>query len=452
MTDQSTTSVGNRSSLCLLGASLETSNRGVSALAAAGSKLMSQHFTPCDLTLLVSARRASERRTLLGEEGTITVKVVNYSRGPRNGLRNSAAFALLCALVLKFLPCGRIRQRIVSKVPLLCSLEKSVLVADLFAGDSLSDIYGLPRLFFSAMPRWCALLLGKPFVLLPQTYGPFKSRVAQRIAASLVDRAAMVFARTKDDSALRKLPLKRPLRVKYCPDVAFMLDADSSFSCMAHFDDDDCAAATTVTVGLNVSGLLYNGGYSGANMFELRLDYVRFVHELVAELLATSRVHVLLVPHTYSSARLNDVENDLGACLKVAAVFPAQQNRVRAISEELDQHQIKGVIGGCDFFVGSRLHSCIAALSQGIVTVGVGYSKKFVETFSTVGMEDLVIDGRIVGHAPAVERVLKLIEQRDRYQARLKAGVEQNQETIHRSFELIRQTMTPSSVASAGYR
>ena len=452
MANQLKNNINNRFNICLLGMSLETSNRGVSALAAAGSKLLAQFFSPCELTLLVPARAAAKSQNLLGEKGPLTVKVVHYSRGPSNGLRNSAIFALLVALVARSIPNGRFRQRIISTVPLLCSLERCAFVGDLFAGDSFSDIYGVSRLILSAVPRWCALLLAKPLVFLPQTYGPFKSRVAQLIATSLIDRAAMVFSRTKDDEALRNLSGKTSLRINYCPDVAFALDADSSLSYLASFENDDSVETIPITVGLNVSGLLYCGGYTRRNMFKLQLDYARFIHELVAELLATKTVRVLLIPHTYSVDALDQVENDLGAIQKVVADFPTQENRLRVVSEELDQYQIKGVIGNCDFFVGSRLHSCIAALSQGIVTVGVGYSKKFVETFSTVGMEDLVIDGRVVEQAQAVERVMELIEQKDKYQPRLKAGVEQNQKTIHRSFELIRQTMDPSNVASARYR
>ena len=39
-------------------------------------------------------------------------------------------------------------------------------------------------------------------------------------------------------------------------------------------------------------------------------------------------------------------------------------------------------------------HSCIAALSQGIPTVGLAYSKKFSGVFGSIGVDDLVIDLR----------------------------------------------------------
>ena len=64
------------------------------------------------------------------------------------------------------------------------------------------------------------------------------------------------------------------------------------------------------------------------------------------------------------------------------------------VDREYDQHEIKGVIGMCDFFVGSRMHACIGALSQGIPCVGVAYSMKFRGVFESVGVADWVVDSR----------------------------------------------------------
>ena len=74
---------------------------------------------------------------------------------------------------------------------------------------------------------------------------------------------------------------------------------------------------------------------------------------------------------------------------------------------------MKGVIGQCDFFIGSRMHACIAALSQGVPCVGVAYSMKFAGVFESVGAGGWVVDGREVGNDEAVARILELYGQRD---------------------------------------
>jgi colanic acid/amylovoran biosynthesis protein len=71
------------------------------------------------------------------------------------------------------------------------------------------------------------------------------------------------------------------------------------------------------------------------------------------------------------------------------------------------------VIGQCDFFVGARMHSCIAALSQGVPCVGVAYSMKFGGVFDSVGMLDWVVDGRVMDSDHAIKSILALYQSRD---------------------------------------
>jgi len=59
-------------------------------------------------------------------------------------------------------------------------------------GDSFSDIYGLRRFIYVALPQILVLLLGKPLVLLPQTYGPLKGRCSRMIARFIFRRAALI--------------------------------------------------------------------------------------------------------------------------------------------------------------------------------------------------------------------------------------------------------------------
>ena len=101
----------------------------------------------------------------------------------------------------------------------------------------------------------------------------------------------------------------------------------------------------------------------------------------------------------------------------------------------LDQHELKYVIGRTDFFIGSRLHACIAALSQGIPTIGIAYSQKFVDVFGSLGCSDFVIDGRCVTEEQAIDTIvhrLKIrVELHSRIQTRLRAAVNKIDTTFH---------------------
>jgi polysaccharide pyruvyl transferase WcaK-like protein len=70
------------------------------------------------------------------------------------------------------------------------------------------------------------------------------------------------------------------------------------------------------------------------------------------------------------------------------------------------------------------MHSCIAALSQGVPCVGVAYSMKFRGVFESVGMEDWVVDARELDADQAVARVMELYRTRDGIRDELAANAD----------------------------
>jgi polysaccharide pyruvyl transferase WcaK-like protein len=110
------------------------------------------------------------------------------------------------------------------------------------------------------------------------------------------------------------------------------------------------------------------------------------------------------------------------------------QQRVHVVTREYDQHEIKGVIGLCDFFIGSRMHACIAALSQDIPTAAVAYSRKFAGVFDTVGAGNWVIDGRSVDVSEAIGRIEQLLAQRHQNRRLLERPVGAAQAELARVF------------------
>ena len=437
--------------LVVLGASLETSNRGVSALCAATCSLLDEHCPVDEIVLLVAARDAPGTRRVLRKGGAIDVKVVCFSRGVGSGLGKSSVWALMCSLVIRLIPLRWIRTYVGRRLPIIASIDNALAVVDLFGGDSFSDIYGLRRFFFRAVPRWIALNLQIPYILLPQTYGPYKSQLARFIARSILGPAMMIFTRTRDDAALSSVRPMTMVQPRYCPDVAFSLIPSPAHALPSEYRREANARDRAAMIGINVNGLLYSGGYTRNNMFGMRLDYPRFLDLLLERLLADHTVKVRIVPHTYSTSNLSQVENDLGASLRAVRSWPSGDDRLTVLEQELDQHQLKAIIGGCDVFVGSRLHACIAALSQGVVTIGVGYSKKFVETFSTLGAADLVVDGRTFDTQQAVDRVMHLIQTRANYRDAIVTGAERNRQLLDETFASIARMLRPEGFLSPAH-
>lgn len=242
------------------------------------------------------------------------------------------------------------------------ALGRCDAVLDIGGGDSFTDIYGPKRFGYLWLSKLAARLKGKPLVFSPQTIGPFGKAWSRPLASFILNRADKVFARDpKSLAALGEL----------APQVPAALSADVAFALPYQKRDHGAGAH----VGVNVSGLLFNGGYSGANEFGMEIDYAAFTRKLVAALLQRPGVKVHLVPHVLSESLPQDDDYRVAEALK--AEFP----RVILAERFAGPVEAKSYIAGLEMLVGGRMHACIAAHSSGVAVVPVAYSRKFAGLF-----------------------------------------------------------------------
>lgn len=402
----------------ILGASLDTGNLGVSALLASTVKCIRANYPAASIWLLDGTREAREQVLRLTNGQTV--------RLPRIGVRCNKLLwrqchlvrLLLTSLLLRLIPGISWRRRAVLRNPFLAAIDSAECVADITGGDSFSDIYGLRRLLLGTARKLLILASGRDLVLLPQTYGPFRTRLGRMLARYIIQRSSAVYARDRASlEMLSDLVRGRRLRAipEFCPDLAFVLDAIRPSHILTL---PGPLPTKTVLVGFNVSGLLYNGGYTRNNMFGLNVDYRSMVLQLASALLARENAAVLFVPHVFRPP--GEVESDPEACrLVYESLQPSFPGRVFLLEGEYDQSEIKYVIGQCGFFLGSRMHACIAAASQGIATVPLAYSRKFRGVFEAIGAGNLVADLQS-GDAPdIIDHVLETFRHRGQIESEL---------------------------------
>lgn len=271
------------------------------------------------------------------------------------------------------------------------------LIIDLTGGDSFADIYGVRRLMVNLTDKQLALWSGRPLVIAPQTIGPFRSRLILPLVRHVLNRAALVFARDELSRDMAGSLTRREVVV--ATDVALALPYDRARHPLPE--------TTAVRVGVNISGLLWNGGYTKDNQFGLRSDYRRYCSELVGKLLADG-FDVHLIPHVIVRDGGLD-EDDVAACEQVladhggCALAPSFASPVDA----------KSYIANLDVMVGARMHATIAAFTSGVATIPVAYSRKFAGYYSNLGYTELV-DLTELDTATAVARTLELVGDRQR--------------------------------------
>ncbi|MEI7786452.1 MAG: polysaccharide pyruvyl transferase family protein [Betaproteobacteria bacterium] len=245
------------------------------------------------------------------------------------------------------------------------AIEACDVVLDIGEGDSFTDIYGFRRLMFLLATKWAVLRVGRPLVLSPQTIGPFHNALARVTSRAVMRRCARVFARDAQSRAvLRAMGLDAVSDETI--DVAFALPWQPPQARQP---------GGPVLIGLNVSGLLFSGGYSRNNQFGLALDYPELIRSLLRHWLAQAGVEVWLLPHVLASSL--PVDDDRVAIRALATEFPS----VKLAPEFKSPSEAKSFIAGMDFVTGARMHACIAALSAGVAT-GITFHPTDAASFS----------------------------------------------------------------------
>lgn len=407
----------------LLGASFETGNLGVSALAESSMKCIYHRWQNAEVVLLAAGRFKDRCIRRVGSTNRCFQKLpIRFCSNIF--LSNHFIVLTLYAVLLRVFRFERFRKYCCKRNSNVRQILALDLVADITGGDSFSDTYGMKRLVIGFLIKWLLLVFNKPLILLPQTYGPFRNALSKFMASYIFKKAKRIYSRDKEGVELARWILNSDpgKKVSLSHDVAFVLDAHkpqkNHVVWPEHIDTDG-----KIVVGVNVSGLLFNGGYTRTNMFDLKVDYRSFVFSLIERFMADERVVVFLVPHVFPPEDMR-VESDLDACLSVYNKLSEKyQGRIFTAKFAYNQNEIKYLIGKCSFFVGSRMHSCIAALSQCVPTVGLAYSRKFRGVFDSIGLAHCVADARDRDESGLLELIQNSFENRHEIKTHLTAKI-----------------------------
>ena len=414
----------------VLGASFDTGNLGVSALAWSSLKLIRTKWPMARITLVGGGRRPTVTKVRLnGQSEPFWTWPVRYS--PNILVRNHILGLLLLVALCRYFP--TLRQRLAPNESTLGVLLRGDLFCDITGGDSFSDIYGFSRFFRGFLLKRICQMTGKPFVLLPQTYGPFTLMPTKILARQVLKHAQSIFSRDREGLAVIQGLIGTSDNVRLCPDVAFIMEARRPESLVTDRIERLKEEGKRL-IGLNISGLLFNGGYTRKNMFGLACDYPTLIIDIITWFTRRPDQLVLLVPHVVPPAFA--VEDDIAAARDTARNLPPDiLNKVIIVDEVLDQNEAKYLVGLCDFFMGARMHATIAALSQKVPAVGMAYSRKFAGVFETAGVPDCVLDLRLLTNEEIMNGIKDIFARREEFLVKLENTVPNLQHDLFHLFD-----------------
>lgn len=270
--------------------------------------------------------------------------------------------------------------------------EKADFILDIGQGDSFADIYGEHRFRIIDRIHMMARKYKKPYCILPQTIGPFKDKMIAHQAHESIANASCCMARDRQsyDYVIKNIPEQQ--KIEEYIDVAFFMpyekiEQESGFT----------------HVGLNISSLLWHGGYTRDNQFELKCDYKKLVKEIINYFLSFKNTKVHLIPHVVEGER--GIENDY----EVSYDIWREYNNANLVLAPfaLGPIEIKSYIAGMDFFMGARMHATIGAFSSGVPVVPMAYSRKFNGLFVDTLQYDAMVDMKTMNNNLMLSEITK---------------------------------------------
>jgi polysaccharide pyruvyl transferase WcaK-like protein len=389
---------------------------GVNALTVGAVEVL-LHRWPGAVIFILDYGATSSRYQIRTRNATTDVPVVNLRFSKKLLLPNHVLVVLLLAALWGAVPIVWFRRWIEAVNPYLAKVAGADVAASVAGGDSFSDIYGLQNFFYIALPQLICLLLGKKLILLPQTFGPFQSKIARFAARRIMGHALRLYSRDYEGLQLCRNLLGAGFSrvpIRFAHDMGILLEPHQVRD--RNFEELLENRGARPIVGLNVSGLLCKSGGDFGRSAGFVVDYDQLIREIIAHLIGACGASVFLVPHVLGEGR----ESDVLLCKRLyEELGPRFGSFLGATSILGDQHNLKYLIGSCDFFIGSRMHACIAAVSQCVPAVSLAYSSKFAGVMETVGLSSLVADLRASDLVQTIQLVESSLSKRGQYRSRL---------------------------------
>jgi len=261
-------------------------------------------------------------------------------------------------------------------------------------------------------------ILGKPVVKYTADLGPFESRWNRFFSKLYFNHCVdLILARSETTrQRLLQLGIKTPIKV--CPDTAFVLTPELSRFTEELTKDKEHRPL----VGFSVS-------HMAARQSGEPEGYIRKMAWLADYVVASTGAKIVFIPNELSPDPSAD---DSHFTQLVMEIMKRSDAAMVVPTAELTAQQIKGVIGQCDAIVAARYHTIVAALSQAIPVLAIGWHAKYKGVMSLVGQEEFVCNVGSMTVDDLKAKFEKLWRSRDEISARIRDTLPEVQQAIWR--------------------
>lgn len=284
-------------------------------------------------------------------------------------------------------------------------------------GDVLTEDYGSISFISHIINVFFGLIFDVPIVIFAESVGPFKKKTNKVIANFLFNRSTLITVREEiskrnlHDIGVNKIP------IYVTNDSAFLLQPSSFEYVKELLHENNISLNHKPIIGISLSKIISYYGFPHINdKNEKYLLYIETMAKVIDYLISEFDSMVILIPHVIE-APLNDDRTVNEDTYKLVNNI----HFCKLLDEEYSAEDLKGVIGICDMFIGSRMHATIASTSMLVPTIAIAYSHK---THGIIGgllkQEEYVIDIKNMEYESLISVVNNLWNNREIVRQNLK--------------------------------
>ena len=370
------------------------------------------------------------------------IEVISYPSRKPHHRKALLAFSyhltssLLCCFAWRLLKSVKINAPFLVEETYCRAYFSSDIVLDL-SGDSFSDKGAFSLI--NMLGILIALVLRKPVAIYSQSIGPFR-KLTMPLAKLCLNRARLITVR--EEISRRYLERIGVNKTPICQaaDCAFALSPVTPEKAREILDKEGIRRNNSPLVGVSVSGVM--AGLTERNTSNLPApenkgnSYFTLIAQLVNFLTENMQMQVVLIPHVIAPSWW--LPDDRCICREIHRLV---KDRAKSgfIGGDYTPEELKGVIGRCDLFIGSRMHANIAALSMCVPTIALGWSHKYKGVMERLGLGEYVCEFNTVNLERLLSKVSDVWTRREEIRGLLASKMKEERKSVHLSAKLIKE-------------
>lgn len=232
----------------------------------------------------------------------------------------------------------------------------------LHAYEGITDIY---KIYFFLFHINLALSMGIPVYVLPNSYGPFKSKIVRRMVRKCLSKCKIIYAR--ESISQKMLADECHVESLLSKDLAMYLEKDESINTIDVLSSFGIEYISGKMVGLTVRPYRFPGKENAKKFYE---QYKGSIIKLIIWLKKNS-YNPVLIEHVFSN---NFHERDMLCIQEIKDEIETMGFNIDVFSNlVLNCREMKSIYSSFNYIIGTRFHSVIFSMTEEVPCIAITY-------------------------------------------------------------------------------